>query len=281
MLRSVFVSFSLGLLSACQAVPSQAAVSPSSAGRNSAAEIKAVAAAEKPVGSLTLDEILARLRQRTAAMTSYQANVHYLVIQDPELLDSRTLRRGIIYYQKSSGRSQLRVNFATIKQDDAPERQQLQQFVFDGVWLTKIDYELKTIDLYQQSEEGKPQDVFDFISHNFPIVGFSSTETLRAQFDISILEQPKEADKPIRLLLKVKPDSVYKDDYREIEFWIDGRAWLPLRVLARSTEDDVYDIQFQNAVVNKNLRNSVFVIETPESFSKNIHPLQKDREREK
>ena len=214
-------------------------------------------------------------------MKSYEATINYLFIQEPDLLDSRTLRKGMLYYQKDKDRSRLRVNFETIRQDDGPERKRLEQFLFDGVWLTKIDHELKTVDLYQQAEEDDPQDVFEYISHNFPIVGFASTDTLRQQFDISIVEQPKDHDKPIQLHLKVKPDSVYKEDYTDIDFYIDGRDWLPLRVVARSAQQDTYDVQFSKSTVNKNLKTSVFMLETPDSFSKNIHPLQKDREREK
>jgi outer membrane lipoprotein-sorting protein len=274
-------SFVLVLMCACQAQDSRAPASPSEAAPVCVAPDPAALPQEKPLGGLSLDEILAKLRQRTSGMRSYQADIHYLFIQDPELLDSRTLRKGIIYYQRGDGRSRLRVNFNTIQQDDAPQRERIEQFSFDGVWLTKIDHELKTVDLYQQAEENNPQDVFEYISHNFPIVGFSSTETLRGQFDIGITDQPTDPNKPIRLHLKVKPDSVYKDDYRDIDFSIDSRTWLPLRVVARSTEGDIYDIQFVKAAVNKNLENSVFVIETPESFSKNRHPLKKDRERKK
>ncbi len=279
MLRTLMtITFTLAL-SACQVQDTEAAVSTLPVS-GAVEECVATAPQDKPAGTLTLDEILAKLRQRTRDIKSYQAEIEYLFIQEPDLLDSRTLRKGFIYYQKDGDKSRLRVNFNTIQQDDGRERKRLEQFLFDGVWLTKVDHELQTIDLYQQAQEDDPQDVFEYISHNFPIVGFSSTETLRQQFDISIKDQPTDPSKPIQLHLQVKRDSVYKDDYRDIDFSIDGRSWLPLRIVTRSTQEDVYDIQFLNAAVNKNLKNSIFVIETPKSFSKNIHPLQKDRERE-
>ncbi len=279
MLRTLMTIMFTLALSACQVQDTEAAVSTLPVS-GAVEECVATAPQDKPAGTLTLDEILAKLRQRTRDIKSYQAEIEYLFIQEPDLLDSRTLRKGFIYYQKDGDKSRLRVNFNTIQQDDGRERKRLEQFLFDGVWLTKVDHELQTIDLYQQAQEDDPQDVFEYISHNFPIVGFSSTETLRQQFDISIKDQPTDPSKPIQLHLKVKRDSVYKDDYRDIDFSIDGRSWLPLRIVTRSTQEDVYDIQFLNAAVNKNLKNSVFVIETPKSFSKNIHPLQKDRERE-
>ncbi len=119
------------------------------------------------------------------------------------------------------------------------------------------------------------------MSYNFPIVGFSKTENLSKQFDIKILDQPSDAKKPIRLHLKVKKDSVYKEDYTEIEFWIDSRTFLPVRIISHSTEEDIYDIQLINAVINKKMENSVFKVEIPEDFRKYSHPLDKESEREK
>ena len=236
---------------------------------------------QNPPGQRTLDEILDRLRQKNAALRSYQADIYYLFIQDPELLDSRTIRRGVIYYQKDKTRSRVRIDFKTRKQDDGKEEKHREQFLFDGVWLTKIDYQLKTADFYQKAAENAPVDVFEFISYSFPIVGFSKTENLRKQFDIKILEQPTDPNKPVRLLLKVKKDSAYKDDYRDIDFWIDGRSFLPSRIVARSTEDDIYDVRFLNMARNKIFKNTVFTVEIPESFSKNRHPLKKELERKR
>ncbi len=236
---------------------------------------------QNPPGQRTLDEILDRLRQSTVALKSYQADINYLFIQDPELLDSRTIRRGVIYYQKDKTRSRVRIDFKTRKQDDGKEEKHREQFLFNGVWLTKIDYQLKTADFYQKAPENAPVDVFEFISYSFPIVGFSKTENLRKQFEIKILEQPADPNKPVKLLLKVKKDSVYKDDYRDIDFWIDGRSFLPSRIVAKSTEDDIYDVRFLNMERNKIFKNTVFTVEIPESFSQNRHPIKKELERKR
>jgi len=231
-----------------------------------------------PPGQRSLDEILDLLREKTGSLKSYQADIYYLFIQDPELLDSRTLRKGVIYYQKNKTRSRVRIDFKTRKQDDGKEEKHIEQFLFDGVWLTRIDHQLKTADFYQKAEEKAPVDVLGFISYNFPIVGFSKTEDLRKQFEIKILEQPADPNKPVGLHLEVKKESVYAQDYRDIDFWIDGRMFLPARIVARSTEDDIYDVRFLNAAVNKKIENAVFTVEIPDSFSKNRHPLKKGRE---
>jgi outer membrane lipoprotein-sorting protein len=79
---------------------------------------------------------------------------------------------------------------------------------------------------------------------------------------------------PIHLHLKVKKDSLYKDDYTAIDFWIDGRSFLPVRVEAISTEGDTYDIKLLDAKVEKKLKNTVFGVAIPKHFSKNRHSLK-------
>ena len=229
---------------------------------------------QAPVSN-TLDSTLKKLRNRAAGITSYQAKLDYLFIQDPELLDARTTRTAVLYYTRNKQGSKLRINFDTISQDDEKPREYLEQILFDGVWLTKIDYQLKTIDSYQQTPQDAPIDAFEFISRNFPIIGFAPTQDIRKHFFISQPDPtPADANDLIYLELKVKPDSSYKDDYTRIDFWINKTTFLPARVRAFSTEEDVYDIQLLDTKVNKNLKNTVFKLETPKDFSQNKHPLE-------
>ena len=224
----------------------------------------------------TIDNILNRLNDQTSNLKSYQAKIEYLFIQEPELLDSRVLRKGNLYYKKDKAGSMLRVNFNTLKQDDADEEKHIEQFIFDGIWLTRIDYQLEKVDFYQQAEEDEPIDVFEFISHRFPIVGFTKTEHLHKQFEITPIPQ-KEAKSSdfIGLRLKINKDSIYEDDYKTIDVWIDNESFLPAKLVATSIEGDIYDIQLLDIKVNKKLKNTVFKVETPEHFSKNREPLKK------
>jgi len=68
------------------------------------------------------DSILNKLNEKTAQLISYQCRLEYLFSQP--LFDSKTLRKGSLYYKKDSDNSVLRMNFNTIKQDDEPEEKQ-------------------------------------------------------------------------------------------------------------------------------------------------------------
>jgi outer membrane lipoprotein-sorting protein len=220
-----------------------------------------------------LGQLLEKINHAAKELKSCKAVVDYLFIHEPELLDSRTIRKGTLLYQKTDKGSKMRLNFDTVKQDDGDEQKKQEQYFFDGVWLTKIDFTLRQIDQYQQAPVDKPVEVFDYISHNFPIVGFSGADTLQKQFVITLVAPAKDEKKLHHLLLKVKPDSVYKDDYTRIDLWVDSELYLPVRMLSESTQGDIYDLVLSKPELNKSLSEKLFVIDAPADFSKNIKTL--------
>lgn len=232
---------------------------------------------EKPQKDGKLEKILEKLDLTTSMLNSLEARIEYLFIQDPEMLDSRSLQKGNIYYLRDKQKSKLRVDFDTRKQDDDDEQKHVEQYIFDGVWLIRIDPQLEKVDHYQQAPENKPLDVFEFISHSFPMVGFINSKKLKKNFDIEIVGD--RAGKPgelIQLHLTAKKDSAYSEDYSDIDFWIDAKHHLPTRMLSKSQEGDLHDIKILDIKLNKKLKNSVFKVETPKHFSKNVVPLKKN-----
>jgi len=79
------------------------------------------------------------------------------------------------------------------------------------------------------------------------------------------------------LNLKVKSDSIYKDDYVSIDFWIDKKLGLPARINAVSTEQDIYQIKLLKPKVNKQMEQSIFDFNVPKGFGKEIIPLKKNK----
>lgn len=225
-----------------------------------------------------LRTILDRLQENSLKLTSCTSKIEYLFIQDPDLLDSHMLRKGTLYYLKSDSRSRVKIQFDTLKQDDYDEEKRLEIYLFDGVWLTKIDYALEQMDCYQQSPEDKPLDAFDFISHHFPLVGFSGSKQFEKEFDVSLAEPSSNEPNLAHLVLNVREKSRYSKDYKTIDFWIDQKTYLPYRVRALSTQGDVYDIRFLEIQTNKKIEKRIFTVETPEHFQKNIEPLKQESE---
>ena len=265
----VLFVFSIGLSPFAQSAASGCAQSKKCALKPSACEKKTP---ECNTGEI--EKILSKMHNATKQLKSCQAKLSYLFIQDPDLMDSRTLRNGVLYYQKEGDRSQLRIRFDDIKQEDFDPEIRRQEYLFDGVWLTRIDFKLKQTDLYQKAPEDNPIDVFELISYNFPLIGFSNIDLLRKDFDICLPENPDESKKSIQLLLTVKKGSKYEKEYEKINFRVAGDTYMPKQIVAYSSQGDIHDIEFDELEINKKLKKAVFTIETPSDFRKNIERLE-------
>jgi outer membrane lipoprotein-sorting protein len=226
--------------------------------------------------------VLTQLKQKTEKLESYQAAVEYLSIEPFPDFNSQSLRKGVLYYQKSGEKSKLRLNFQTLKQDDEKQQKYVQQFIFDGVWLTRIDYQLEHVTRKQLVEPNEPVDAFELVRRNFPIIGFTKVQELKKDFEIELIEQKKTKRAVfIQLHMTVKRDSPYKDDYTTIDFWIDAKSGLPAKIVTETTEEDIYEIKFLKPKVNKKIDRKVFDYKIPKGFTKEEHPLDKPKTEEK
>ncbi|MCJ7729948.1 MAG: outer-membrane lipoprotein carrier protein LolA, partial [Sedimentisphaerales bacterium] len=189
------------------------------------------------------------------------------------LLESKTQRKGLLYYAKSGDKSKLRINFDTLKQDEEPEQKHIEHYIFDGRWLTHIDYQIKQVQKRQLAEANEPIDAFELAKRNFPLIGFGKADDLKKEFEVNLIGEPNGL---INLHLKVKPGSQYKDDYKSVEIWIDKRLMLPAKLTAVSTENDIYEISFVLPKVNEPIDEKVFGFTIPDGFGKpEIIPLKK------
>jgi len=216
-----------------------------------------------------VDAILARLNATSKDLKTYEAKVVYL--NDQTLLETKALRTGTLFF-KGDGRSKMRVSFTTLKQDNEPVAPTHEEYVFDGVNMTRINYDLKSIEIRQLSEPNHPLDAFELASRYWPIIGFAKVDELKKDFDVSLIA---DTNTIIQLRLKSLPSSRYAQDYTFIDFWIEAASFLPIRMSAQSPDEIVYDFKLEDAVVNKKMNDDVFDIEVPAKFGKNIIPLEK------
>ena len=241
---------------------------------------------DEPARVDPVDAVLEQLNKKTRELTSYECRIEHKYIQLLE--DSQATRKGVFYYIKSGGKSALRVNFETLQQEDEKERKAVEQYIvldgawlthrdheFKGIWLVHVDYQMeavKYIQLAEPEDPNEPYDVFDLVSKYLPMPGFTRTEELKKQFEVELVEQKNtEAKDFTQVRLKVQPNSVYEDDFRSIDFWIDKKVGLPARVRATKTEPkppygEIEEIKFLKPQVNKNIAKKVFEFKIPKGF---------------
>jgi len=217
-----------------------------------------------------VDNILKQLNAKTSDIETFHCRIEYLFSQP--LFESQSLRKGDLYYQKSEEKTKLRINFNTLKEDDDDEQKYVEQYIFDGVWLTHIDYPNKHVKLKQLAEPNEPADAFDLINENFPLIGFTKIEDLKKQFEIKLVEKPDMPKDFTQLRLTPKPDSIYIDDYTYIDFWVDKKIYLPAKLSAvliedaNSPADSIYHIEFIQPKTNDTLDKKVFEFQIPTGF---------------
>ena len=245
-----------------------------------------------------LSIVLERLNKTTSGLKSYQSQIEYKFIQP--LLESESLRKGVFYYTRSGGKSALKINFNTLKQDDEKEQKNIEQYIvldgarlplpgreLNGIWLAHLDYQIKEAKYYQLAEPNDPNkstDVFDLAGKKLPMLGFSKIEDLKKQFEVNLVESQKaESEKFIQVHLKVKPNSIYKDDYISIDFWIDKKLGLPAKIIAVKSEPeppygDIEEIKFLKPKVNKSIDKKVFELKIPKGFGEpEVFPLERKK----
>ena len=181
-----------------------------------------------------------------------------------------------MFYQKANGRSNLRINFKTLKQDTEQPQDYIVQYLFDGVWLTVIDFQIKEVKKYELSDPNKPSDAIELASKTFPIIGFENIKNLEKDFEITLLPKKSERENLIGLHLVVRPDSKFKEKYTAADFWADTKTNLPVRIVATSVEGDIYEINLLQPKINQSIDKKVFELKIPSGFGKpEIIPYKK------
>ena len=248
-----------------------------------------------------VDAILEKLNKTTSELTSFECQIHYKYSQP--LLESERLSKGTLYYLRSGETSAMRINFSTLQQDDEKERKYIEQYIildgaklphtvreFKGIWLVHLDYQIEQTKYYQLAEPNDPNastNVFDLVGRELPMIGFSKIGDLKKQFEITLIEQKKSPSEDfVQVHLDVKPNSIYKDDFVSIDFRIDKKLGLPVKIVAVKTEPeppfgDIEEIMLLKPKVNKGIDRSVFEFKIPGSFGEpEITPLSKRNRRQ-
>jgi len=241
--------------------------------------------------------VLENLNRTTLSLKSYQSQIEYKYIQP--ILESETLQKGVFSYTRSDGKSALNINFNTRKLDDEKEQKYMERFIIldganlthtndelKGIWFVHLDYQIEEVKYYQLAEPNDPNkstDVFELAGKKLPMLGFSKIEDLKKQFEVKLIEQKKgESEDFIQVHLEVKPNSIYKDDYFSIDFWIDKKLNLPVKIVAVKSEPqppyrEIEEIKFLKPKVNQSIDNKVFELKIPKGFGEPaIFPLERE-----
>ncbi|MCD4831708.1 MAG: hypothetical protein K8R02_07905 [Anaerohalosphaeraceae bacterium] len=216
-------------------------------------------------------QILNTLSKSVNSLQSLSAKVSYSHSQP--IFETESIRTGNIFYQYDANTPRLRIDFKILIQDGQKQKGYREDFLFDGVWLTRIDNQSKTITKQQLTEPENPLAPFDLVSRFFPIVGFTAPEKLKSHFEVKFF--PSVASKALlRFRLLPKVGSPYSRDYRSVEFIVPKKMLMPVEFTAETVSGELIKIVFSNIKKNKKLSASAFKQPTAKNFTESINPLR-------
>ena len=204
----------------------------------------------EPNDSEQINSIIKKLNQAAAGLKNLSAKIEYIHAQP--LFETQTVRNGRVFYTKDANYCALRINFTTMKQEDAAQQNYREDYIFDGWKMTKIDYQSKSATSERLAKE-KPIEPFELVQSFFPIIGFAKPAELAGQFDIKLQEKTG-------LLLIPKETGEYFKTYKQVEVKIDPKNFLPYDFSAITSEDEKIRINLSQIDTKNTVKKDVFDI---------------------
>ncbi|MCX5632814.1 MAG: outer-membrane lipoprotein carrier protein LolA [Phycisphaerae bacterium] len=217
-------------------------------------------AGETDGSNALINDIIEKLNQTAINLKNLSAKIEYIHAQP--LFETQTVRNGKVFYTKDINCCALRINFMTMKQDDAAQQNYREDYIFDGWKMTKIDYQSKSAASEQLAKE-KPIEPFELVQSYFPIIGFARPAELAEQFDIKIQENKRNL---VTLLLIPKETSGFSKTYKQVEIKIDPKNFLPFDFSAVTIEDEKITIKLTQIDTKSEVKKDVFGVVIPADF---------------
>jgi hypothetical protein len=206
------------------------------------------------------NDTLQKLNQSVKNIKNLSAQIEYIHAQP--LFETKTVRTGKIFYVKDANCSRLRINFLTLKQDDANEQNYREDYIFDGWKLTKIDSQSKSA-ITEQLAKDKAIEPFELVQDYFPIVGFDEPAKLGEQFEITVI-----AGSVPQLKLIPKENSRYCKSYKQVDCKLNPENYLPVEFVASTCDDEEITIKLTQTDLQKTIDKTTFDLNIPADFTK-------------
>ncbi len=218
----------------------------------------------------SVSDILKKLNEQNQKIKNFSANITSIFEQP--LLESATVRKGVISYATDVNDSFLYIDFKTRQDDDQKPEKDRQKYIFDGVWLTRTNYTTSHVEKRQLADVNSPADVIGLLSRSFPLVGFSGRESLEQEFEIELIEAADKKFEHLKLI--PKEESKYYEDYLQIDFWVDNKLGLPTRIETLTSEEDIYKLTLGKIKINQKKKKLKYDDSIPKTFTMEVIPLK-------
>jgi outer membrane lipoprotein-sorting protein len=213
-----------------------------------------------------VNKTIEKLNQSAANLKTLTAEIEYTHTQT--LFDTQTVRTGKLFYLKDEKSAFLRINFESLKQDQAKEQKYREEYVFDGQKLTRIDYQSKSVVTEQYAKDANTIEPFELVQDYFPIIGLAKPQEMTQDFDITLNGDT--------LKLIPKENSRFHKTYTQVNVTINPELNLPVVFNASTTDNEEITIKLNKMETSKPVKKEVFELKIPTDFTQTEKPISVD-----
>jgi hypothetical protein len=183
--------------------------------------------------------------------------------------DDRQTKLGVVRYRAAqNGKDpKFMIQFDTLIHDDLKLNQK-EWFCFDGRWFREIREHTKSAIDREVVAEGEKFDAFKLGEGPFPLPFGQKKSDILKDFDVTLAKPAKDdpADTD-HLVMVPKKDSRFVKKYKKVEFWIERKRNLPVRVVSYDTHSNIITADFNEIQINTGIPDNQLWIEVPSDYS--------------
>jgi len=210
-----------------------------------------------------------------------QANVEQELYQI--IPDDRQIKKGLIRYRTASGGKPAKflAHFDVLIHEDLKLKQN-DWLCFDGRWFREIRENNKAAIDREIVAPGEKVNPFKMGEGPFLLpIGQKKSEILD-NFHVTLIPpDKKDPSGTDHLLLVPKPGSKFVKKYEKVEFWVDRKLNLPIKIFSRDKHSNLMTCVFKDVKVDSGIPDRELWVEVPAGYSYTREPLEGTRPDEK
>lgn len=218
--------------------------------------------------SAKLNGILDLLEQHGKKIKDLKARIRHELYE--AIPDARQVQLGVVMFKRLEKQqtAKFMVRFDSKKVDRLTLKEKV-WFCFNGQEIREIRQRTKSVIDRQVVQPGEKNiDPFKIGQGPFPLPFGQSKADILANFTVKLLPGAK-TDPPNtdHLLLVPLPKSKLKKQYTKIEFWIDRKSHLPVRIVTHDRHDVIVTVDFNDIELNTGITDSQLWVKVPPGYS--------------
>ncbi len=235
--------------------------------------------------SAKLNKLLDKVEKASVKLKSFEANMTYKQIQP--LIETMVKRNGRLYYQVKGNTVQARIHFADFLQQDMDDEEPArpvkfdEDYVFDGMWVTRINARTKTIQKWQVARKKSNRNAFRLGKGPFPLPFALKKADMIKEFAITQMRaDPNDPDNSLHLMLKPRPKSSYAKDYVQLDLWLSKKLFVPVQIRFEKGGDncEINTVSWDDIKIDKKISPKIFTVpQPPRGWSVEETPLNNEQ----